>query len=59
MKTFFKIFILFFVTSCANMIAPSGGPRDNESPKVSKTQISLISSYFKRGSAGKGGRGIG
>ena len=44
MKTFFKIFILFFVTSCANMIAPSGGPRDNESPKVSKTQISFSES---------------
>ena len=41
MKTFFKILILFFVTSCANMIAPSGGPRDNDSPKVSKTQISF------------------
>ena len=37
MKLLSKIFLVLFLTSCANMVAPTGGDKDTDAPKLLST----------------------
>ena len=37
MKLLSKIFLVLFLTSCANMVAPTGGDKDKDAPKLLST----------------------
>ena len=39
MRVFLKIFIIFLLSSCANIVAPDGGDKDLDSPKLLNTEI--------------------
>ena len=39
MENLIKIFLIFLLTSCANMMAPTGGDKDINPPKILNTKI--------------------